>query len=107
MLDSGLVLKSGELFLTGQRETKASREDAAGLYFRDTRVLNRFKPTLHGEPLVLFDAHATDAAPGVVTMANDWMTIDGAELQAHQIVVEARVSLDTGLQSVFSLENFI
>jgi hypothetical protein len=106
VLDYGLVLKRGELFLASQIETDGSGENAAGLYFRDTRFLNRLDLTLNGETLKLLEAITNDAAHAAVTLTNHESRIGDHLVWAHQIAVEAQILLDTGLTVTFLLQNF-
>jgi len=106
VLNYGLVMKQGELFLAGQIETERTGENAAGLYFRDTRFLKQLDLSLNDHPLTLLDAVTNDAAHAAVTLTNQPTWIGEQLVRAHQLAIEARVVLDTALVITFTLRNF-
>jgi glycogen debranching enzyme len=99
-------MKQGELFLASQIETDGSGENAAGLYFRDTRFLKRLDVSVNGESLELLDAHVSDAAHATVTLTNLETRIGDHLVRAHQVAVEARVVIGSRLDITFTVQNF-
>ncbi|MDP9369903.1 MAG: hypothetical protein M3Q03_16800 [Chloroflexota bacterium] len=80
MLDHNLLLKSDELFLVGNVSTDGSREDAAGLYARDTRYLSRFSSTINGARPELLSVQTHDATNATITHANPSLPGDISDL---------------------------
>lgn len=107
MLNHNLVLKSEELFLVGSLSNDGRRDDARGLYARDTRYLSRFSVTMNGSPPEILSAHTHDATRATVTCANPRLTLaDGTTLSPHLISLEQRVNLDECLRVTLNLQNF-
>lgn len=107
MLGHNLLLKSDELFLVGNVPTDGSREDAAGLYARDTRYLSRFSVTINGARPETLSVHTHDATHATITNANPGLTLtDGAALAPHLLSLEQSVKLDDSLRVMAILQNF-
>lgn len=108
MLDQDVVLKSDELFLTGEvtaRPTSPEEESASGLYLRDTRHLSRFDVTLGGRPLRTLAVRTLSGAEAVITGGNQAIELEEERLWPLTVAVEQRIEIGSDLRVRITVQN--
>ncbi|CAN5533642.1 glycogen debranching N-terminal domain-containing protein [soil metagenome] len=107
MNDLGVVLKSSDLFLLMDAPDRSSHDRSTGMYARDTRYLNGIRVTLNGEAPEWLATTLHHASAATITTANPALIVSGATpLLPHQIAIEERVTLDSGLHISYVIQNY-
>src|SRR5680860_507461 len=107
MIDRDLVLKSNELFFLGESPLDMTRARAAGLYARDTRHLNSILVEIDGQTPEWLATTMHHSSAATVTSANPALKLNGnVPLLPHQIAIQERLSLDSGLHITYVLQNY-
>lgn len=104
MLDHNLVLKANELFTAGSIKTDGSREQANGLYIRDTRHLNVLALTIANQPVEVLGIVQESMTSATIVGANPY--IEGEHPVVPQtVLVTQHVSLDDRLRARVTITN--
>ncbi|HEV2529953.1 MAG TPA: glycogen debranching N-terminal domain-containing protein [Thermomicrobiales bacterium] len=93
MLRTDVTLKADELFLAGQKESDGSGEQAAGIYARDTRFVERIDLTINGTSPSLLAVRQTAPNAAVFIATNEGFELDGATVYGHTLAVTQELTL--------------
>lgn len=108
MIDRDLVLKSNELFLLRESPLDVTRARADGLYAHDTRYLSSIQVEVDGQTPELLATTVHHFAAATITSTNPALMLNGNTLLLpHQIAIEERLFLDSGLHVSYVLQNYV
>src|SRR5690349_4325049 len=106
MLDHNLVLKSDELYLAGDKLSDGTREQAAGLYLRDTRFLSHLALKMNGTELQRLSTRTVGPTTALMTLANQMMKLPKGTALPHSIGIEQRFDLGDAMTVQITVHNY-
>ncbi|MBC6980556.1 glycogen debranching N-terminal domain-containing protein [Caulobacter sp. 17J80-11] len=91
-----VMIKAGELFLVARADgaVPAGNDDGFGLFFRDSRYLQRYELTLGGQPPMALMSSSARGAMAVLELANNRFTTDHGFVEQQSIGVRWERTLD-------------